>query len=147
MSEFFSALGLIAPYYNLILVVILFFLFLKLFATPTKNKSIFQLPWILIFVALVIFIIEELLTILRTAGLLDIPIHINGFFELSMIIIFIYTLFLQKEWIKRHGKINHKTKKAVHKSKKTSVKKKIGTSKKVPNSQNKSSAKIRKKKR
>ncbi|MBW2972979.1 hypothetical protein KY346_01150 [Candidatus Woesearchaeota archaeon] len=101
MSEFFSALGLIAPYYNLVLVVVLFYMFLKLFATPVKNKKAFQKPWTLIFVALLIFIVEEVLTVLRTAGLLNIPAHINGFFELGMIILFIYTLFLQKDMIKR----------------------------------------------
>lgn len=102
MTEFWAALGLVAPYYNLLLVVILFYLFLKLFATPAKNrKKVFQKPWTLIFVALIIFIIEELLTVLRTAGLLNIPAHINGFFELGIIILFIYALLLQKDWIKK----------------------------------------------
>ena len=124
MSEFFSALGLIAPYYNLVLVVILFFLFLKLFATPTKNHRVFLKPWVLVFVALVIFIIEELLTILRTAGLLNIPAHINGFFELGMITIFIYTLLIQKEWIKHKGKVPRKTRKSVSARKNSRKKKK-----------------------
>ena len=101
MSEFWAALGLIAPYYNLILVVVLFFLFLKLFSTPAKGKNVFQYPWTLIFVALVVFIIEELLTVLRTAGMLNIPAHVNGFFELGIIILFIYALLLQKDWIKK----------------------------------------------
>jgi len=99
MTEFWSALGLIAPYYNLVLVIILLYLFLKLFSTPAKNKNVFQKPWTLIFVALIIYIVEEVLTILRTEGLLNIPIHINGFFELGIIIIFIYTLLIQKEKI------------------------------------------------
>jgi hypothetical protein len=101
MSEFWAALGLIAPYYNLVLVVVLFVLFLKLFSTPAKGKHVYQYPWTLIFVALVIFIIEEILTVLRTAGLLNIPAHINGFFELGIIILFIYALLLQKDWIKK----------------------------------------------
>lgn len=102
MSEFWVALGLVAPYFNLVLVLVLFYLFLKLFATPVKSrKKVFQKPWILIFVALCIFVIEEILTILRTAGLLNIPAHINGFFELGIIILFIYALLLQKERIKK----------------------------------------------
>jgi len=125
MTEFFSALGLIAPYYNLVLVVILFFLFLKLFATPKKNHRVFLTPWVLVFVALIIFVIEELLTILRTAGLLNIPAHINGFFELGMICIFIYTLLSQKDWMKKHSK-----KTSHSKSQKKSVKKKSKKSRK-----------------
>lgn len=101
MSEFWAALGLVAPYYNLVLVVILFYLFLKLFATPAKNKKVYQKPWTLVFVALIIFIVEELFTILRTEGLLNIPAHVNGFFELGIIILFIYALLLQKDRIKR----------------------------------------------
>jgi len=101
MSEFWAALGLVAPYYNLVLVVILFYLFLRLFATPAKNKKVYQKPWTLVFVALIIFIIEELFTILRTEGLLNIPAHVNGFFELGMITLFIYALLLQKDRIKR----------------------------------------------
>lgn len=101
MTEFWSALGLIAPYYNLVLVIVLFYLFLKLFATTTKNKQVFQKPWVLIFVALIIYIIEELLTILRVQGLLNIPVHINGFFELGIITLFIYTLLIQKERLKK----------------------------------------------
>ncbi|MBW3004294.1 hypothetical protein KY328_01080 [Candidatus Woesearchaeota archaeon] len=100
MTELWAAAGLVAPYYNLILVVILFYLFLKLFATPAKNKKVYQKPWTLVFVALVIFIIEEVLTILRTAGLVSIPAHVNGFFEMGIIILFIYALLLQKERIK-----------------------------------------------
>lgn len=99
MTEFWSALGLIAPYYNLVLVIILFYLFLKLFSTTAKNKKVFQKPWVLIFVALIIYVVEEVLTVLRTEGLVNIPIHINGFFELGIIIIFIYTLLIQKEKI------------------------------------------------
>lgn len=101
MTELWSALGLVAPYYNLILVLILLYLFLKLFATPVKNKDVFHKPWALIFVALIIYIIEETLTILRTEGLLNIPIHINGFFELGIIILFIYTLLIQKDMLKK----------------------------------------------
>lgn len=101
MSEFWAAAGLVAPYYNLVLVAVLFYLFLKLFATPARSKKVFQKPWTLIFVALIIYLIEELLTILRTAGLLYIPAHVNGFFELGIIILFIYALLLQKEKIKQ----------------------------------------------
>lgn len=98
MSELTVALGLAAPYYNLMLVIITAYLFIKLFNTPIKNKKVYLKPWKLIFIALFVFIIEEVLTVLRAAGYISIPIHINGFFELIIISLFIYTLLLQKEY-------------------------------------------------
>lgn len=95
MSEFTYALGLVAPYYNLVLVGIVLYLFYKLFQTKHSQKSI--LPWKLLYVALLVFILEEILTILRALKLVNIPAHINGFFELAIILLFIYTLLKQKE--------------------------------------------------
>lgn len=101
MSELTVAMGLVAPYYNLVLVIVTAYLFIKLFKTPIKNKKVYLKPWKMIFIALFVFVLEEALTILRTAGIINIPIHINGFFELSIISLFIYTLFLQKEYNKK----------------------------------------------
>lgn len=98
MSELTVALGLVAPYYNLVLVIIAAYLFIKLFNTPIKNKKVYLKPWKMIFVALFVFVLEEVLTVLRAAGIISIPIHINGFFELIIISLFIYTLLLQKEY-------------------------------------------------
>ncbi|MBI4141493.1 hypothetical protein HY484_01055 [Candidatus Woesearchaeota archaeon] len=95
MSEFTLALATVAPYYNLALVLIVIWLFVKLFKTPAKART--QLPWKVIFAALCIFIVEELLTVLRTQQLVLIPVHINGFFELGIITLFIYALLKQKE--------------------------------------------------
>lgn len=101
MSELTVALGLVAPYYNLVLVIITAYLFIKLFNTPVKNKKVYLKPWKIVFIALFVFIVEEVLTVLRTAGIISIPIHINGFFELIIISLFIYTLLLQKEYNKK----------------------------------------------
>ena len=101
MSELTVALGLVAPYYNLVLVIITIYLFAKLFNTPVKSKKVYLLPWKIIFVALFVFIIEEVLTVLRTAGIISIPMHINGFFELIIISLFIYMLLLQREYNKK----------------------------------------------
>ena len=46
----------VAPYYNLVLVIIVVLLFLKLF--HIKNERLFLAPWRLLFVAILIFIIE-----------------------------------------------------------------------------------------
>ena len=101
MSELTIALGIVAPYYNLALVIILICLFIKLFKTEKTNKRVFMLPWYLIFVALMLFVVEELFTVLRTAEVFNFPAHINGFFELGIIAIFIYVVLLQKERMKK----------------------------------------------
>ncbi len=94
------ALGMVAPYYNLALVVAVIWLFLTLFKTEAKAK-VFLFPWKLLFFAVVVFVIEEVLTILRSAGVIDIPTHINAFFELVIISVFIYVLLLQQEYVKK----------------------------------------------
>ena len=95
MTDFALALGLVAPYYNFVFVVITLYLFIKLFKTEIKPRVLF--PWKILFAALIIFILEELLTVLRAQHVVNIPIHINGFFELGIITLFIYTLLKQKE--------------------------------------------------
>ena len=93
------AAGLIAPYYNLLFVIIVVILFIKLFRE--SNERTFMLPWELLFAVICIFIFEETLTVLRMAGIISIPIHINGFFELAIAIIGVYLIFVQKAHIKK----------------------------------------------
>ncbi len=104
MSEFIIALSNVAPLYNLVFVLIAFFLFLKLFML-TGKEHVRLFPWKLIFVALFIYILEEVITILRMNEIVNIPRHINGFFELSMIIIFIYALLDLRQHIKEKHKL------------------------------------------
>lgn len=94
----------VAPLYNLGLVLITLYLFIKLFTTPVKDKRVYLMPWKILFFALVVFIIEEVLTIMRYIGIVDIPKHINGFFELIIICTFIYMLLLQQEHLKKRVK-------------------------------------------
>jgi hypothetical protein len=89
-----------APLYNLGFVLIAIFLFIKLFTTPVRDKRVYLMPWKLLFFALLVFIVEEVLTVLRQLEIINIPKHINGFFELIIICTFIYTLLLQKEHMK-----------------------------------------------
>ncbi len=92
-----------APLYNLGLVIVAIALFLKLFTTPIRDRRIYLMPWKLLFAAVSIFIVEELLTIMRQMDIINIPRHINGFFELIIICTFMYTLLLEKE----HLKVTH----------------------------------------
>jgi hypothetical protein len=96
-----ASLAQAAPVYNLGLVIIVVYLFLKLFTVPVRDKRVYLMPWKLLFFAVLVFIVEELLTVLRQAEIINIPVHINGFFELIIICTFIYTLLLQKEHMKK----------------------------------------------
>ena len=91
-----EALTIAAPFYNLAFVVIVLILFGKLFTTPTKKK-VFLRPWYFVFAAVLIFVLEEVITILRATQFFDITVYINGFFELAIISLFIYTLLILKE--------------------------------------------------
>lgn len=106
MAGFYVALGMIAPFYNLALVVVVIALFVALFRTPARDA--YMVPWKLLAVCVGLFVLEEVLTILRNAKVLTfIPQHINAFFELGIIILFIYMVLLQKEHIKIHYSHHH----------------------------------------
>ncbi len=92
-----QAVAQVAPLYNLGLVVIAIVLFVKLFNTPVRDRRVYLMPWKLIFGAFCVYVLEAVLTVLRGQGLLNIPVHINGFFEVLIIVLFIYALLLQKE--------------------------------------------------
>lgn len=100
MMEFAQALGMVAPYYNLAFTVVVIYLFVHLFKTYKEDKQVYFAPWGWIFAALMVYIIEEVITVLRVIGLIELPLQINGFFELVIISIFIYALLLQKEWMR-----------------------------------------------
>ena len=100
MVELGVALGMVAPYYNLAMVAVVIWLFITLFNTQPRAK-VFLYPWRLVFLSVLLFVIEELLTVLRANGVIDIPIHINALFELVIISIFIYALLLQQEYVKK----------------------------------------------
>ena len=98
--SFGDSLATVAPVYNLGLVLIAIYLFLKLFSTPIRDKRVYLLPWKLIFFSVCVFVLEETLTFLRGNNLVNIPIHINGFFEVLIIGTFIYALLLQREHLR-----------------------------------------------
>ncbi|MFC1728026.1 hypothetical protein ACFLZ7_01010 [Nanoarchaeota archaeon] len=93
-----EAFGLVAPYYNLVFILIVLALFIKLLGI--KNRRVYNKPWLLLFIAIIILIVETLMTILRGVGLLAFPSFVFGLFEMGMITLFIYMLLLQKQFIK-----------------------------------------------
>ena len=98
-----EAFGIVAPYYNLALVTVVIILFISLF--KVKNRKLFNKPWLLLFIAICVFVLEEIMTVIRAAGLIYFPQFIFGFFEMIIISLFIYMLLLQKEHIKlKHTK-------------------------------------------
>ncbi|MFQ5620752.1 MAG: hypothetical protein ACE5FT_02835 [Candidatus Nanoarchaeia archaeon] len=99
-TPFTIALGAVAPYYNLLFVAIAIYLFVRLFKTYKPGGKVFLTPWVFIASGLGIFILEEVITILRAVNLVMITKHINGFFELAIVILFIYAVLLQKDYIK-----------------------------------------------
>ncbi len=101
MTELALALGLVAPYFNLALVIVVVALFIQLFRTKVTEKYVNLLPWKYVFAAFIVYILEELLTVLRSAGIVNVVEHVNGYFELIMISLFIYALLLNKEQISK----------------------------------------------
>ncbi|MBI2564948.1 hypothetical protein HYV79_03075 [Candidatus Woesearchaeota archaeon] len=94
-----EAFTFVAPYYNLTFVLIVLFLFILLFKTSARKKLYLQ-PWKLLFAGLIIFVLEEVLTILRALKWLLIPVHVNGFFEFLIIALFVYALTLQNKHVR-----------------------------------------------
>ena len=92
-----DSLTVAAPYYNLVMGLVVIYLFIRLFQDPGKRGYLG--PWKWLCVAVLIYIVEEVITALRQLGLVTIQRHINGFFELAIIIIFIYAVLLQKQLI------------------------------------------------
>lgn len=90
-------LGNVAPLYNLVLAVIIILLFIRLLRM--KDKKQLNRPWKLLFIAILIYSIEEVFTVLRKTIFPIIPRFINGFFEMAMISLFIYMMLKEKHII------------------------------------------------
>ena len=93
-----QSLGQVAPYYNLVLVIIVITLFYKLFSL--KKKGLYVLPWKLLFYGILIFVAETVLTILEGIGIIDVHFVVAPLMEMVIISLFIYMLLLQKEFVK-----------------------------------------------
>jgi glycerol-3-phosphate acyltransferase PlsY len=92
-------IGRVAPYYNLILVVIVILLFIKLFKTAGKKVNI--KPWKFLFVAVLVYLGEEIITVFSMANLIIVPKIVFPLLETIIITLFIYVLLSHKENIKK----------------------------------------------
>jgi hypothetical protein len=99
MTELTQSLGLIAPYYNLVFVAIVIVLFIYFF--KNTNKKTYLKPWKLLFIAILVYIVEEALTVLNNLHILNVSKLVNPLLEMIIISLFIYMLLLQKEYLKK----------------------------------------------
>ena len=93
------AVALVAPWYNLVLVCVVISLFIKLFSY-SKSRFAYIKPWNLLFAGILIFVVETLMTILRSLGYITFHPAIFPLFEMAMITLFIYMLLLQMQYVK-----------------------------------------------
>ena len=100
--SFAESLAAVAPCYNLGFVIIALFLFIKLFKTRPHHSEVYFKSWRVIFFAMFIFVIEEVITVIRASGIVTFPLHINGYFELAITALIIYALLLQREYVRHH---------------------------------------------
>lgn len=93
-----EAFSLASPWYNLALIIIGLFLFKHL--SKIKSKEIDITPWKFVLLALGVGFIEEVILVLRSSGVINIPLHINGFFEIIIISLLLYALLLKRKSLK-----------------------------------------------
>jgi len=94
-----DAVAMVAPYYNLVLIAILFVLFFKLFSYDSKRFAYLK-PWRLLFWGIVLFLVETVMTILKKMGMINYPWVLFSIFEMVIVLMFIYMVLLQKQFIK-----------------------------------------------
>ena len=78
----------------MILAIVLFLVLFK------KYKDKHVKPWKLLFIAVLIYVAEELITVVDMAEMVTIPRVVFPLLEMGIITIFIYVLLLQKELAK-----------------------------------------------
>ena len=93
-----ECLEIVAPWYNLVLVAILIALFIFFFKKP--SKKIYLKPWILLFIAILVYVIEEVMTALGISEIMNVYQILHPLFEMVMIGLFIYMLLLQRDYLR-----------------------------------------------
>lgn len=91
--------GMVAPYYNLALVIIVIILFLALFKKQGKNA--YTKPWKFLFASVLVYVGEEVITVLDMAGIINVHNLVFPLLEMAIITLFIYVLLLQREIIRK----------------------------------------------
>lgn len=92
-----ESLGLVAPYYNLALVIIVIILFLRLFSLA--GRSAYIKPWYFLFFSVMVFVLEEIITIMETKGLIAVSPILFPLLETIIVASFIYMVLLQRQHI------------------------------------------------
>ena len=94
-----ESVAAVAPLYNLALAIICIVLFVKLFSYSNKRFAYVK-PWKILFFGFILFIVETVMTILRSLGTIKFNPAIFPIFEMVIITSFIYMLLLQKQFAK-----------------------------------------------
>jgi len=100
MSELTHAMGLVIPYVNLVLVAVVLLLFFKLFKAYRQTKIGYITPWVALFIGVLVYVAEAIFTVLRSSGTFNLPYHVNGYFEVVIISLFIYAVLSLREHLK-----------------------------------------------
>jgi hypothetical protein len=100
MGSLAECIRVVAPLFNLVLVVIVIILFLKLF--KIHNPKRYTKPWGLLFGAVLLFVIEELFTVFRHLEVFELPLFMNGIFEIGIVGLFVFAVLEQMEHINRN---------------------------------------------
>ena len=90
-------LDVVIPLINLAMGAAIIVYFVRLFFLP--KRLIYMPPWGLIFSAFVLYVVEEILTVARSAGALEYPLTINRLIELFIIVLFLQALWLHKNYV------------------------------------------------
>lgn len=98
MIQITECLGLVAPYYNLVFVAIVIILFSIFLRNP--SKKLYIKPWKLLFLAILTYVVEEILTVFNDMNIISVNKLVAPLLEMIMIGLFIYMLLLQKEYLK-----------------------------------------------
>jgi hypothetical protein len=88
---------ILLPVINVVLAAAIAVYFVRLFFLP--KRLIYMPPWELIFTAFVLYVIEEVLTITRSTGLISYPLVIHRIIELCIIVLFLQALWLHKSYV------------------------------------------------
>ncbi len=95
----------VLPRLNLLLVAFLIALFSIMLSRRPDNVT-YTRPWKVMFIALIIFVIEEVITVMRLADIISYRhLMVHGFLEMGIIFCVIYLFLEQKEFLKRKGYI------------------------------------------
>jgi len=100
MVDVAEAINIASPYYNLAMVAIIVFLFVRLFKVRA-GSHVYMQPWRVMFWVILVFIVEEITTVLRAAGIISLDVYINGYFELVIVSLVVYLLLLQYDYTKK----------------------------------------------